>query len=98
MRSCSAALLKRERRSSRLKKTSCIGGFGSAVLEALQRHNLTQVKVSCLGIPDEFVEQGPQAVLRAHHGIDAEGIRAAVKKLLYGEDSHLGQYKKTALG
>jgi len=68
------------------------------VLEALQRHNLTQVKISCLGIPDEFVEQGPQAVLRAHYGIDAEGIRAAVKKLLYGEKARLGQQKKTALG
>ncbi|MCX5904306.1 MAG: 1-deoxy-D-xylulose-5-phosphate synthase, partial [Proteobacteria bacterium] len=74
------------------------GGFGSAVLETLQRHNLSRVKVSCLGIPDEFVEQGPQPVLRAHYGIDAEGIRAAVKKLLYGEDSHLGQQNKTALG
>ena len=74
------------------------GGFGSAVLEALQRHHLTQVKVLCLGIPDEFVEQGPQPVLRAHYGIDAEGIRTAVKKSLYGENSHLGQHKKTALG
>jgi 1-deoxy-D-xylulose-5-phosphate synthase len=67
------------------------------VLEALQRRGITGAKISCLGIPDEFVEQGPQAVLRAHYGIDAEGIRAAVKKLLYGETSPLGQQKKTAI-
>ena len=74
------------------------GGFGSAVLEALQRHNRYQTKVCCLGIPDVFVEHGPQALLRGKYGIDAEGIYTAVKNTLSGEYSSLVQKSKTALG
>jgi len=59
------------------------GGFGSAVLELLDEEGLTtQVHTRRLGIPDEFLEHGPQELLRHKYGLDAAGIVKAVKKLL----------------
>jgi len=57
------------------------GGFGSAVIEALQDAGNT-VRVHRIGIPDKFIEQGTQKQLRLTYGLDAEGIAAAVKKAL----------------
>jgi len=57
-----------------------MGGFGAAVLECLAAHGL-QVPVRCLGLPDRFVEQAPQALQRAEAGLDADGICAAVRDL-----------------
>jgi 1-deoxy-D-xylulose-5-phosphate synthase len=55
------------------------GGFGSAVLEALQRMGIKDVEVRTLGIPDRFIEHGTQSELRRLCGIDEEGIfRAAL--------------------
>jgi len=50
------------------------GGFGSGVVKFLQESGIYDVQVKNIGIPDEFVEQGPQAILRAKYGLDAEGI------------------------
>ena len=50
------------------------GGFGSAVLELLQEKGFLDIRVKRLGIPDLFVEHGPQSLLRAKYGIDKEGI------------------------
>jgi 1-deoxy-D-xylulose-5-phosphate synthase len=58
------------------------GGFGSAVLELINRKSFQATKVTCLGIDDCFVEHGPQDFLRKKHGIDASGIIHAVKALL----------------
>ncbi len=58
------------------------GGFGSAVLELLEEERVTGVKVKRLGIPDRFIEQGPQAQLRKDLGLDAAGIAATVEAFL----------------
>lgn len=58
------------------------GGFGSAVLELIYDHNLQDVKVKRLGIPDHYIEQGSQAQLRKDVGIDAEGILAAAVEFM----------------
>ncbi|MDE6497432.1 MAG: 1-deoxy-D-xylulose-5-phosphate synthase [Muribaculaceae bacterium] len=57
------------------------GGMGSAVTEWLQDHGYTN-KVKRLGLPDAFVTQGTPAQLAALCGIDAEGIKQAIKELL----------------
>jgi 1-deoxy-D-xylulose-5-phosphate synthase len=49
-----------------------IGGFGSAVLSLLS--SVADISVLPIGIPDGFVEHGPQEILRANYGLDAEGI------------------------
>ena len=74
------------------------GGFGSAVLEVLNRHQLSTTKVCCLGIPDNFVEHGTQKTLRAKYGIDEEGISAAVKKIISGDYSSIAQNRQSAFG
>ena len=74
------------------------GGFGSAVLEVLNRYQLNTVKLCCLGIPDNFVEHGTQKMLRAKYGIDADGISAAVKKVINGDYSSIAQNRKSAFG
>jgi len=57
------------------------GGFGSAVLELFQEEGLYSVQVKRLGIPDIFVEHGPQAILREKYGIDENGIFKGVKEM-----------------
>jgi 1-deoxy-D-xylulose-5-phosphate synthase len=55
------------------------GGFGSAVLELLERHQLSdQVRVVRLGVPDEIVPHGDPQKLLSGYGLDPEGIRNAV--------------------
>ncbi|MGE5254553.1 MAG: 1-deoxy-D-xylulose-5-phosphate synthase [Planctomycetaceae bacterium] len=58
------------------------GGFGSAILELLEEKGMTGVQTRRLGIPDVFVEHGPQDFLRQKYGIDAEGIVRAAEELL----------------
>jgi 1-deoxy-D-xylulose-5-phosphate synthase len=57
------------------------GGFGSAVLEFLNRIGIP-VKIKRLGIPDIFVEQGSQVELRKIYGLDEEGIYLATSSFL----------------
>jgi 1-deoxy-D-xylulose-5-phosphate synthase len=58
------------------------GGFGSAVLECLTDHDISGFKIRRVGIPDVFVEHGPQKILRAKYGLDAAGIAEAVRQIL----------------
>lgn len=59
-----------------------MGGFGSAVLEALSDAGITDVTTKVLGLPDWYVEQGPQDLLRERYGLTAEGIYRSVKELI----------------
>jgi 1-deoxy-D-xylulose-5-phosphate synthase len=58
------------------------GGFGSSVLALLQKSGISNVRVKCIGIPDEFVEHGTQAILRAKYNLDAKGIARETIALL----------------
>jgi 1-deoxy-D-xylulose-5-phosphate synthase len=58
------------------------GGFGSAVLELLEEEELSAVRVTRLGYPDKFVEQGEQSQLHQRYGLTAEGIAASVRQAL----------------
>ncbi|CAN2049126.1 1-deoxy-D-xylulose-5-phosphate synthase 1 [Candidatus Magnetomoraceae bacterium gMMP-1] len=53
------------------------GGFGSAVLECLMDEGLTGLNIKRLGIPDQFVEHGPQDFLRSKYGVDARAVLEA---------------------
>jgi 1-deoxy-D-xylulose-5-phosphate synthase len=55
------------------------GGFGSAVLECLERHGMAGIKSHRIGLPDAYIEHGTQAVLRKKYGLDADGIYTAVR-------------------
>ena len=60
-----------------------MGGFGSAVLEALSEMQI-EVPVERIGWPDQFIEHGKVEALRARYGITAE---AAADRAL----QHLGR-------
>ncbi len=59
-----------------------MGGFGSAVLEALSEAGVQSVATKVLGLPDWYIEQGPQDLLRERYGLTAEGIYESVKALI----------------
>lgn len=61
------------------------GGFGSALLELLEKEGITGIKLKRLGIPDRFVEHGSQTQLRKDLGLDASGIADAVQIFLSGK-------------
>jgi 1-deoxy-D-xylulose-5-phosphate synthase len=57
-----------------------MGGFGNAVLEFYNtQEDLSAPKIHRLGIPDEFVEHGPQAHWRDQFNLSTEGIVREVK-------------------
>lgn len=58
-----------------------MGGFGSAVLEALNAMGLS-VPVQVLGLPDVFFEHAEVASVHARAGIDSAAIRAAIDACL----------------
>jgi len=58
------------------------GGFGSATLEPLEEKRIRAVQVKRLGIPDSFVEHGPQDDLRHKYGIDAQEISTDAEALV----------------
>jgi len=54
------------------------GGFGSEVAALLQKAGLNDVRMINLGLPDKFIEHGPQSFLRSKYALDADGIKKAV--------------------
>ena len=58
-----------------------MGGFGSAVLESLSDQGI-QVPIRVLGLPDWYIEQGPQDLLREKYGLTADGIYEQAKELM----------------
>ena len=59
-----------------------MGGFGSAVLECLDAQGVTGIKTHRIGLPDMYIEHGPQAVLRQKYGLDANGIFSSVREFV----------------
>lgn len=57
-----------------VEENTVSGGFGSAVMEELNKAGVEGLKIKMLGIPDRFIEQGTQSILRKKLGLDAEGI------------------------
>ena len=59
-----------------------LGGFGSGVLECLSEEGLWHLPTKILGLPDWYIEQGPQDLLREKYGLTADGIYEEAKALL----------------
>jgi len=76
------SLAKKIPRIITVEENVCQGGFGSAILECLGDKGITNFSVKRIGIPDTFVEHGPQDFLRSKYGIDAPAIVNAAKELM----------------
>ena len=57
------------------------GGFGSGILELFADQGLSNILIKRLGIPDTFVEHGPQDLLREQCGIGRNKIIEETRKL-----------------
>ena len=55
------------------------GGFGSSVLEFFEKENITNVKVKCLGLPDEFIEHGGREELLRKYHLTPDEIAATIE-------------------
>ncbi len=57
------------------------GGLGGALLELFGDMGVENVRVKRMGLPDQFVEHGPLAVLREKCGLDTSGILKEARDL-----------------
>ena len=64
-----------------------MGGFGSAVLEALATARITDVQITNLGIPDEFIEHGDTEQLYALCQCDAAAVVRNARALLNADQT-----------
>jgi len=64
-----------------VEEGSRMGGFGSAVLELLSEEEQWELPTKVLGLPDWYIEQGPQDLLREKYGLTADGIYDQAKAL-----------------
>ncbi len=61
-----------------VEENQVMGGFGSAVLEALAERGI-RADVRCVGIPDAFVAHATQPEQRAQLGLDEAGLLATFR-------------------
>ncbi|MBE0415448.1 MAG: 1-deoxy-D-xylulose-5-phosphate synthase [Dehalococcoidia bacterium] len=78
----------RTKRVVTVEENALWGGFGSAVLELLESANIHDFRVVRMGLPDEFVEHGPQGLLRAKYKLDAAGIAKRVLSSFFEPGVH----------
>lgn len=64
-----------------VEENAVMGGAGAAVMEALQSANVT-ISTLVMGLPDAFIEHGSPEKMLAECGLDADGIAAAIEKIL----------------
>jgi 1-deoxy-D-xylulose-5-phosphate synthase len=78
-------LLRHARKTGRVmtvEEHALQGGFGSAVLELLDGARLSSIKTLRIGLPDQFIEHGSQAILRKKYGLDADGILSSARQFM----------------
>ncbi len=81
-------LASRIKRMVTVEENTVISGFGSSVVDLLQKSGVSDVPVKSIGLPDEFIEQGTQATLRSKYVLDAKGIVGQVLSLFPTLDSN----------
>ncbi len=67
------------------------GGFGSAVLELLERKGIKGVDVHVIGLPDTFVEHGAPTILKELYGLSSAHIKDVVRSMSGAGERTLAQ-------
>jgi 1-deoxy-D-xylulose-5-phosphate synthase len=75
-----------------VEENAVFGGFGASVARLLHDSGRHETRLKVIGIPDEFVEQGSQTILRAKYGLDAAGIARQVSDFIQGSVAAGAQY------
>ena len=73
-------LAKRCGRVLTVEEGTALGGFASAVMEALAESGVVAA-IQSIAIPDQIVEHGNPETIRSALGLDASGIAAAAQRL-----------------
>ncbi len=63
------------------EEANVTGGFGAAIAEVIAEEGLG-VKLTKVGMPDDYAVLGPPTHLYRHYGLDGDGVAAAVRKAL----------------
>jgi len=64
-----------------IEENAIMGGAGAAVMEAMQALNI-HTPITCLGLPDHFIEHGDHETMLSECGLDAKGIVTAIEQKL----------------
>jgi 1-deoxy-D-xylulose-5-phosphate synthase len=75
-------LARTTRRLVTVEDHAVAGGFGSAVAELLHAHDLHDVQLKIIGLPDKFIEHGAPAILRELCGLSSGHIKDVVRELV----------------
>jgi 1-deoxy-D-xylulose-5-phosphate synthase len=73
-------LAKKIKKIVTIEENTLEGGFGSAVLELLEKHGI-KADVKRIGIPDKFIEHGSSEQLKKDIGLTKENIVKVIKEL-----------------
>jgi 1-deoxy-D-xylulose-5-phosphate synthase len=65
-----------------MEENVLMGGFGSGVLETLQRHGVTDCAVRQIAIPDKFIEHANPKIQRELCGLEPSQVADEVRKML----------------
>ena len=76
------SVLKRFDRIISVEENALSGGFGSAVMEFAEAHDISQPVIRRMGIPDTFIEHGSRGQLLSDLGLDVDGIVRMAKKIV----------------
>ncbi|KPL01244.1 MAG: 1-deoxy-D-xylulose-5-phosphate synthase [candidate division Zixibacteria bacterium SM23_73_3] len=76
------SILQRFNKLITVEENALLGGFGSAVLEFAEAHNVKGVLIKRMGIPDEFIEHGSRDQVLRDLDLDKDGISQMVKMIL----------------
>ncbi|MDQ2902269.1 MAG: 1-deoxy-D-xylulose-5-phosphate synthase [Chloroflexota bacterium] len=74
-------LARKTRRLVTVEDHMVAAGFGSAVLELLERHGLNDVEVRLIGFPDTLIEHGAPSILKELYGLSSSHIKDVVRDL-----------------
>ncbi|MFH2027738.1 MAG: 1-deoxy-D-xylulose-5-phosphate synthase [Nanoarchaeota archaeon] len=75
------AMAKRTKNILTVEENSLEGGFGSAVLELLEKEKVI-VNVKRIGIPNKFIEHGSMDILRKKYGLNKDNIVKNVLEMI----------------
>jgi 1-deoxy-D-xylulose-5-phosphate synthase len=84
-------LAKRTRRLVTIEDHMVAGGFGSAVLELLERHGLKNIDVRLIGLPDKLIEHGAPTILKELYGLSSAHVKEVVRELVGAREGTVAQ-------
>jgi 1-deoxy-D-xylulose-5-phosphate synthase len=76
-----------------VEESALIGGFGSGVLEFYHGQGFQDLSLSCMGIPDRFIEHGSVNKLLEEMGLTSKDIALRAKTLLKKQQMEQKAYR-----